>query len=72
MVIRGKMINFPIFEQLDVTGFGLFPGKADGPRGLNIKFQPGLTLILGANGLGKTTLIMILYRLLTGRSTSLR
>ena len=34
--------------------------------GLSIDFQPGLTLILGANGLGKTTLITILYRLLTG------
>ena len=60
------MINFPIFEQSDVSDFGLFPGMVKDPRGLSIKFQPGLTLILGANGLGKTTLITILYRLLTG------
>ena len=60
------MINFPIFEQLDVTGFGLYPGKPGKSSGLSVKFQPGLTLILGANGLGKTTLITILYRLLTG------
>jgi energy-coupling factor transporter ATP-binding protein EcfA2 len=31
-----------------------------------VTFRPGLTLILGANGLGKTTLITIIYRLLTG------
>lgn len=60
------MVNFPIFEKLDVTGYGLYPGKKGGPDGLGIKFQPGLTLILGANGLGKTTLVTILYRLLTG------
>ena len=59
------MINFPQFKKLEVKGFGLFPGKQDNP-GLSIDFQPGLTLILGANGLGKTTLITILYRLLTG------
>ena len=59
------MINFPIFKELKVNCFGLFPGKQEN-SGLSIHFQPGLTLILGANGLGKTTLITILYRLLTG------
>ncbi len=59
------MINFPVFERLDIFGYGLFPGS-EGSRGLHIDFQPGLTLILGANGLGKTTLITIIYRLLTG------
>ena len=59
------MINFPIFKKLEIDTFGLYPGKQDNP-GLSIDFQPGLTLILGANGLGKTTLITILYRLLTG------
>lgn len=60
------MISFPIFERLDVTGYGLFPGSRDAEPGLHITFQPGLTLILGANGLGKTTLVTMLYRLLTG------
>ena len=59
------MINFPQFKKLEVNGFGLYPGTHENP-GLTIDFQPGLTLILGANGLGKTTLITILYRLLTG------
>lgn len=59
------MINFPIFKKLEIIDFGLYPGTQDNP-GLSIDFKPGLTLILGANGLGKTTLITILYRLLTG------
>ena len=59
------MINFPIFNRLDVSDYGLFPGTDNNP-GLHVDFQSGLTLILGANGLGKTTLITMLFRLLTG------
>lgn len=59
------MINFPIFEQLEIKNFGLFPGTKE-KAGIDIHFNPGLTLILGANGLGKTTLITILYRMLSG------
>lgn len=59
------MINFPIFEKLEVDNFGLYPGKKGAP-GLLAGFKPGLTLILGANGLGKTTLVTILFRMLTG------
>lgn len=59
------MIKFPVFERLEVTNFGLYPGTSSAP-GLACTFNPGLTLILGANGLGKTTLITILFRLLTG------
>ncbi|MBV1772173.1 MAG: AAA family ATPase [Pseudodesulfovibrio sp.] len=58
------MINFPVFEKLTVQDYGLYPGKSG--EGLCIIFKPGLTLILGANGLGKTTLINIMFRLLTG------
>lgn len=60
------MINFPIFERIDVEGYGLYPGPSRGEDGLHVELRPGLTLIVGANGLGKTTLITILYRLLTG------
>lgn len=58
------MISFPIFQSLEVTGFGLYPGVTG--NGLSISFTPGLKLVLGANGLGKTTLVTILYRLMTG------
>lgn len=61
------MISFPIFEHLVVSKFGLYPGTPSSP-GMSVKFLPGLTLVLGANGLGKTTLVWILYRILTGPS----
>jgi len=60
--------SFPVFESIDVNGYGLYPGSADGPTGLHAEFRPGLTLIVGANGLGKTTLITLIFRLLTGPS----
>lgn len=59
------MINFPVFEKLEVEGFGLYPGTSRKP-GLTVEFKRGLTLVIGANGLGKTTLITIIFRLLTG------
>lgn len=58
------MIHFPVFESIEIKDFGLFPGQ--GNHTLTISFKPGVTLVLGANGLGKTTLITILYRMLTG------
>src|ERR1700678_777339 len=60
------MINFPIFEEFRVEDYGLFPGSKQAGLGLHIKFGSGLTLIIGANGLGKTTLTTMLYRVLTG------
>ena len=33
---------------------------------MHLSFEPGLTLVLGANGLGKTTLVTMLYRMLAG------
>jgi energy-coupling factor transporter ATP-binding protein EcfA2 len=60
------MISFPILERLDIHNYGLFPGANASEPGLHVQFQSGLTLVLGANGLGKTTLVTILYRLLTG------
>jgi hypothetical protein len=60
------MLNLPILDRLDISGYGLFPGTEGAEPGFHAEFKPGLTLILGANGLGKTTLITIVYRLLTG------
>ncbi len=59
------MISIPVLERLSVNGYGLYPGSVSKP-GLNTRFQPGLTLILGANGLGKSTLVLLLYRMCTG------
>lgn len=59
------MAAFPVFESMSVSNYGLYPGVArDGQ--FKINFQPGLTLVLGANGLGKSTLMSMLFRMLTG------
>ena len=57
-------IRFPILRRLVVKNYGLFPG-ADGD-GIDHKFEPGVTVIPGVNGLGKTTLLNIIFRLLVG------
>ncbi|MGE3885474.1 MAG: AAA family ATPase [Vicinamibacterales bacterium] len=59
-------MNFPIFDRLTISGYGLYPGPSEADPGLRIEFMPGLTLVVGANGLGKSTLVGILFRLLTG------
>lgn len=59
-------LNFPILERLDIWDYGLFPGTAEQEPGLHINFPTGLTLVVGANGLGKTTLVTALFRMLTG------
>lgn len=59
------MTYFPVMERLGVSNYGLYPGAArDGQ--LEIEFKPGLVVILGANGLGKSTLIQLVFRILTG------
>lgn len=60
------MINFPILKELTVENYGLYPGTEQKP-GLTINFRSqGLSVVLGANGLGKTTLINMIFRALTG------
>jgi uncharacterized coiled-coil protein SlyX/energy-coupling factor transporter ATP-binding protein EcfA2 len=58
-------IRFPIFRRLDVADYGLYVGRPQAP-GLHLEFRRGLTLVVGTNGLGKTTLVTMLYRMLTG------
>jgi hypothetical protein len=59
------MTAFPIFRKLATDKYGLYPG-GKGKQGLDIGLDSGLTLVLGANGLGKTTLVTMLYRMCTG------
>lgn len=60
------MKSFPVFGLLEVRDFGLYPGREGDREGLRIEFHPGLTLVVGANGLGKTTLIKLIYRMISG------
>lgn len=59
------MAYFPLLQQLTTEHYGLYPGL-DRAGTFEVNFRDGLTLILGANGLGKTTLVTLLFRMLTG------
>jgi AAA domain len=59
------MASFPILQIVEINGYGMYPGINHNGT-FKVAFAPGLTLILGANGLGKSTLISILFRSLTG------
>lgn len=59
------MIQLPVLTELRVTNYGLFPGEPHG-SGIDWAFHPGLSLIAGINGLGKTTLLTMILRSLTG------
>lgn len=59
------MAYFPLLQHLFTENYGLYPGADRGGR-FDVPFRDGLTLIVGANGLGKTTLVTLLFRMLTG------
>jgi hypothetical protein len=59
------MVTMPVITGLRIADYGLFPGDPRG-TGINQSFQPGLTVIAGINGLGKTTLLTAILRTLTG------
>lgn len=59
------MISFPVLDRVEVKNYALYVGTPDTP-GLKHDFKPGVNVIVGINGLGKTTLLNILLRSLTG------
>lgn len=59
------MVRFPVLDRVSVQGYALYVGTPESP-GLNHVFQPGVNVIVGINGLGKTTLLNILLRSMTG------
>ncbi len=59
------MIRLPVFTELKVSNYGLFPGEPRG-NGIAWPFRPGISLIAGINGLGKTTLLTMILRSFTG------
>lgn len=58
------MIKFPVIRRLDVRGYELF--RTTKTDGITHEFERGVHAIVGINGLGKTTLLNILYRALMG------
>ncbi|GAA0739685.1 hypothetical protein LRH25_30705 [Ideonella azotifigens] len=57
-------IALPVFKSLKIAGYELFPGV--GRTGIDRPILPGITVIAGINGLGKTTLLNVMLRLLVG------
>ena len=60
------MVHLPVVTELKVTDYELFPGDPPG-SGIAWLFEQGVTVIAGINGLGKTTLLMMILRSFTGR-----
>lgn len=58
-------VRYPIFIEVEVRGYQMYPGT-EGSPGLRHTFSPGLHLIAGVNGLGKSTLLLLLYHALVG------
>jgi predicted nucleic acid-binding Zn-ribbon protein len=59
------MISFPVFDHIEISNYGMYTGSPEKP-GLSHAFRPGVNVIVGINGLGKTTFLNILLRSLTG------
>ncbi|MAT18783.1 MAG: hypothetical protein CMF56_09510 [Leifsonia sp.] len=56
------MVHVPVLRALNIDGYGLFPGF----DGHTVHLDQHLTVVLGANGIGKSTLVLTIFRLLTG------
>jgi DNA repair exonuclease SbcCD ATPase subunit len=58
------MIQFPVVRRIAISGYQLFPGLAG--EGLDHTLPRGVSLVVGINGLGKTTLLNAVFRALSG------
>lgn len=61
------MISFPVILSIDIQNYALYPG-ADSQGGLRQDLSAPLSVVVGANGLGKSTMLAIIFRSLTGPS----
>lgn len=59
-------VRLPVITRLIVTGYELYPGAKG--KGIDWSILGGVSVIAGVNGLGKTTLLNVLFRLLAGRN----
>ncbi|NMN06709.1 MULTISPECIES: hypothetical protein [unclassified Novosphingobium] len=57
-------VHLPIIRRIQVSDYGLYPGKKG--EGIDWTVKKGVGVIAGVNGLGKTTLLNILFRSLAG------
>ncbi|WP_330208397.1 AAA family ATPase [Pseudomonas sp. Z13] len=57
-------ISLPVIQRLTIRNFALYPGINN--SGLDITFADGISVIAGINGIGKTTLLTLLLRMMLG------
>jgi hypothetical protein len=58
-------VRLPIYTYIGVDEYQMYPGSADEP-GIHHDLTPGLHLVAGVNGLGKSTFLFLLYNGLVG------
>ena len=59
------MIRFPVLNWLRIDDYAMYPGQPRG-SGLYVDLSKDVSLVVGANGLGKSILLNVAFRLLTG------
>lgn len=59
-------LRFPVIHQFSVSDYQLYPGEHG--RGFSYDVKSGVNIVVGVNGLGKTTLLNLLLKLVAGPS----
>lgn len=59
-----RTIFLPVLEKLTVKNYQMYPGEQG--QGFTHEFMPGPNVIVGINGIGKTTLLELISRTLIG------
>lgn len=62
-----KGIYLPVIDQIVISGYQTYTSKTNGGV-LHHDFVDGVNLVVGVNGLGKTTLLRLMHRVLAGPS----
>ncbi len=61
-------VRFPVLRHIDVRKYAMYPGE-DGSDGFAVDLLDGVSVIVGINGIGKTTLLNMILWMLTGPNT---
>lgn len=59
-------LRFPVIHHFAVSNYQLYPG--DSGQGFSYDVKSGVNIVVGVNGLGKTTLLNLLLKLIAGPS----